>query len=126
MSKIKLNWSAAHVSDRELTVELEGELSKDWKKSFRTTARLLSGGDWGEVTLKKQTVRVGDVIAGSEEKLRHHLESILAQANADQASEEAQDDPAAPGDDGQRETEPDGPDAEMTERFRSFSGGGGN
>src|SRR5579859_6866336 len=110
MSVVKLEWESAEVKDATLIVALEGELPKGWKESFERTVKLLGDGDWGAVELKKGTVRVSDVPAGSEDKLRHHLEGIVAQANA--AHEEEDDD-----DDEERE----GPDAEMTDRFRSFA-----
>jgi hypothetical protein len=66
--------------------------------------RLLGAGDWGDIEVKKGTVRVTGVEPGSEEKLRHHLEAVVAQANADHVSDD----------------EDEGPDAEMTRRFRSF------
>jgi|SRR6185312_300198 hypothetical protein len=107
---MNLEWASAEVKDATLTVGLEGELPKGWKDSFERTVKLLGDGDWGDVALKKGSVRVSDVTPGSEDKLRHHLEAIVAQANADH--EEHED-----GDDDERE----GPDAEMTDRFRSFA-----
>ncbi|MEA2158470.1 MAG: hypothetical protein QOD66_850 [Solirubrobacteraceae bacterium] len=115
MSEINLNWNSAKVKDAKLTVELDGEASSEWKHSFDDTVRLLGGGDWGSVRVKKQTVRVDDVIPGGEDTLRFFLESVVEQANATQRPpdepEQASDDSAASGVDG-----------EMTERFRSFSG----
>jgi hypothetical protein len=115
-----LNWGEAEVKDSKLAVKLEGEIPTGWKQSFETTVRLLGGGEWGKVQLKKRSVQVNKVSAGSEEKLRHFLESVVEQANADHPPKEQQktDEPerekAADDDDG-------GPDAEMTERFRSFA-----
>jgi hypothetical protein len=83
MADVRLNWATAEVEDGRLTVDLEGEIPKGWRDSFETTVRLLGHGEWGKVRVKKQTVRVSEVVPGSEEKLRHHLESVLAQANAD-------------------------------------------
>src|SRR5581483_12195507 len=104
----ELNWSTAKVQDGKLKVELDGGVDKDWKQSFKTTVRLLGGGEWGEVELKKNAIRVTDVTAGSEEKLRHYLESVVEQANASQAEPEEE----ADGRD--EDTGGDGPDAEMT------------
>src|SRR5581483_7615225 len=115
-SQAKLNWSTARVRGGELSVELEGEVKKDWTKSFKTTVTLLGNGDWGEVTLKKHAIRVAEVSPGDEEKLRHYLESVVAQANA---SQEPPEDSGKRADD--NEHEQDGPDAEMTQRFRSFA-----
>ncbi len=58
--------------------------------------------------------QVEGVTAGSEDKVRHYLESVVAQANAPADTE-------PPERDEDREPEPQGPDAEMTERFRSFA-----
>jgi hypothetical protein len=118
MSSVKLEWASAEVNDAKLTVALEGDLPKDWKQSFQRTVRLLGNGDWGEVQLKKGTVQVSDVQPGSEEKLRHHLESIVAQANAAIEEPDASEDENG---DGRRAGEDNGPDAEMTGRFREFA-----
>jgi hypothetical protein len=122
MSEVSLVWSAAEVKNSKLTVPLEGDIPKDWKASFEATVALLGAGDWGEVRLKRETVQVTDVEPGSEEKLRHHLESILAQANADNEPEESDDDEAPDAEESEpgSEDQDDGPDAEMTQRFRSF------
>jgi hypothetical protein len=121
MSSVNLTWTSAEVRDATLTVGLEGDLPKDWKHSFEQTVKLLGDGEWGEVKLKKGAVRVSDVAPGTEEKLRHHLEAIVAQANATHErleGDEAESDPEEPDD---SEEQQDGPDAEMTERFRSFA-----
>ncbi len=113
MSEARLDWSTAQVKDGDLTVELDGEIAKGWKKSFKTTVKLLGGGEWGRVEFKKGEVRVAGVAPGSEEKLRHYLEGVVEQANASQSEpDEARADDAP---------EPKGPDAEMTARFRSFA-----
>lgn len=122
MSNVKLEWGSAEVEDARLTVPLDGDLPKGWKQSFETTVTLLGQGDWGEVKLKKGKVQVSDLTAGIEDKLRHHLEAIVAQANAavgaaeDQPEREADDD--CDHDNGGAATRPD---AEMTERFKAFA-----
>jgi len=73
MTSVKLDWSTADVEDADLTVALEGDISKAWKDRFENTARLLGHGNWGDVRLRKGKVRVSDVAPGGEEKLRHHL-----------------------------------------------------
>jgi hypothetical protein len=114
MATVKLQWASAEVEDAVLTVALDGEVPKGWKQSFETTVRLLGDGEWGTVKLKKGAVRVSGVEPGTEEKLRHHLESVVAQANAaDEAPEETPT--------GTDQDEATGPDAEMTGRFRSFA-----
>jgi hypothetical protein len=57
MSEVKLSWPTAEVEDGKLTVELEGEIPSGWKKHFETTERLLPGGVWGKVQVKKQRFR---------------------------------------------------------------------
>jgi len=124
MSDVTLNWSTAKVEDSKLTVDLDGELPSGWKDSFDAVARLLaSSAEWGEVSLKgKKSVRVADVSEGSEERLRHFLESVVAQANADHtpddSDEDAEDDEDEGGDD---DRDAASADDEMSERFRSFS-----
>jgi hypothetical protein len=115
MPQVKLSWSAAEVKDARLTVALEGEVPKGWKQSFERTVTLLGDGDWGQVALKKRTVQVGDVTPGTEDRLRHHLEAIVAQANATLKEDDEDDDG------GSDDAEPEGPDAEMTGRFRAFA-----
>ena len=126
MSDVKLNWSTAKVEDSKLTVDLDGELPSGWKDSFDAVARLLSNStDWGEVSLKgKKSVRVTDVSEGSEERLRHFLESVVEQSNADHRPDESEDEDDSGSDDDERDDEAadePGPDAEMSERFRSFA-----
>jgi hypothetical protein len=61
---------------------------------------------------------VSDVKPGAEAKLRHHLESIVAQANAAHEARERE----GRGEPEERDDERrGGPDAEMTGRFRSFA-----
>jgi hypothetical protein len=122
MAAPSLNWSDAEVKDATLVVSLEGELPTGWKKSFDRTVTLLRGGDWGKVQLKKGSVRVSDVEPDTEEKLRHFLESVVEQANADHPPDEPDSDDRDEADEGQDgDDEGDGPDTQMTERFRSFA-----
>lgn len=107
-----LDWASAEVKDAKLTVALIGDPPKGWKESFERTLQLLGDGDWGAVELKKGSVRVSDVTPGTEGKLRHHLEAIVAQANAAHEKETDRSE------DGEQR---DGTDAEMTERFKSFA-----
>jgi hypothetical protein len=118
MAQASLNWATAKVKNAKLTVELQGELPRGWRGSFETTSRLLSGsGGWGDVSLskKRRTVSVSDVTEGSEEKLRHYLESVVEQANASHPSQEPEE-----ADEDTEDRDDDGPDAQMAERFRSF------
>ena len=114
MSHVELSWSEAAVKDAALSVPIEGDVPKGWKQSFERTVALLGSGDWGTIQVKKDRVLVADVAPGSEDKLKPHLDSIVAQANAtagvDEDDDEAQDET--------REDERSDPDAEMTARFR--------
>ena len=123
MKSVKLDWSTAKVESSDLTVALEGGISKAWKGAFQNTVRLLGRGDWGDVRLRKGKVRVSDVAPGREEKLRHHLEAIVAQANARERAEQGDDPSPDRGADADEQGDP-GPDAEMTARFRSFGEAG--
>ncbi len=119
MEPVRLNWTTASVSRGSVAVELEGEVSKSWKQSFERTLKLLAGKEWGAIEVKKSAVQVQGVEPGSEDRLRHFLESIVEQANADQEKAEQQ---AAEAEehkgDGESEI-----DQEMTKRFRSFEPG---
>jgi hypothetical protein len=119
MSEPKIDWSTAKVSDGQLVVGVEGELPKGYRRSFEATAHLIGHGDLAEAKLKKGTVHVA-VSEGEEEKLRHFLESVVQQANADHRLADDEDDENE--DDGAEDDDLfRGPDAEMTERFRAFS-----
>src|SRR5690242_5194764 len=127
MTDVKLNWSTAKVDDSKLTVGLDGELPSGWKDSFDAVARLLaSSADWGEVSLKgKKSVCVADVSEGSEERLRHFLESVVEQANADHRPDDSErddsDEDADEDEDGDEERDEAGSDSKMSDRFRSFA-----
>jgi hypothetical protein len=119
MQAPRLEWSAAAVRDGTLTVEIAGDRPRGWKATFLGTARLLGGGDWGEVSLKGAKVKVTDVPEGSEEELRFFLEGVVQQANATHV--EAEDDDAEDEtDDGGADDEGGDTDARMTSRFREF------
>jgi hypothetical protein len=119
MSEVNVKWSSAEVREAKLAVELDGEVSSEWEQSFKRTIRVLPGGEWGEVTLEKHSINVNEVRPGCEEKLRHYLESAIAQANSTTASEDEEADESEAGDGEQADGQ--GPDAEMTERFRAFA-----
>jgi hypothetical protein len=122
MALVTVDWSTAEVKDQELTVPLDGDIPKGWRKSFEATVRLLGGGEWGEIQVKRDRIRVSDVEPGSEEKLRHHLEAVVQQANADHERDDDEKDeaPDAVQSESGAVDEDEGPDAEMTRRFRSF------
>ena len=115
-----LQWSAAAVEDGVLTVEVEGDRPKGWKSTFAQTVKLLGGGDWGTVSLKRGTVRVTDVSEGIEAELHHFLEAAVQQANAthvepDDAADDTDESESETGDEGD-----DDADARMTAHFRDF------
>jgi hypothetical protein len=127
-AEARLDWGQAEVRDGTLTVSVAGEPPDGWKETFEKTAALLSSGEWETVRVKKHAVKVQGVRPGTEDKLKHFLESIVQQANATHAPEDEDD---APGDAGAESGEDDEPgdaegeerseDTEMTERFRSFA-----
>lgn len=117
MSAASLNWAGAEVHEGKLAVEVQGEVPSGWRKSFQTTVRLLGGGESGKVDLKKRTVQVTGVVPGSEEKLRHFLESAIEQANTTHPPKE----PDSEEPEGGEASDDDRPDAVMTRRFRSFA-----
>jgi hypothetical protein len=119
----QLDWSQAEVKDGKLSVAVAGDPPPGWSETFEKTAALLGGDDWDVVRLKKQSVRVEGVRVGSEDKLRHFLESVVQQANATHEPEmdEAEDEETEESEEQHEEQAKDGSDdAEMTERFRSF------
>jgi hypothetical protein len=107
MAKLTIDWSTAEVRDRELAVELSEPPSAKWRKRAKGTLGVLQrpGQPWGEVTLKKRRIVVGAVAEGCEDDVRHHLESVVLQANAGEPH------PA------QR---PDDADTRMTTAFQAF------
>ncbi len=118
MPAAKLDWTTAKVKDAKLTVAVAGEIPTGWRKSFETTVRLLGSGEWGSVKLRKRTISVAELTQETEEKLRHYLESVVEQANA---AHEPPEPASERGDAESTEGGDDGPDSQMTERFRSFA-----
>ena len=115
---IRLQWETAEVDGTKLTVALGGTVDEAWRHRFETTVALLGEREWGEVALKKQKVRVSDVDPGTEEKLRHFLESVVLQANASRGPDEND---SGDWSDAERADSDDDLRVEMTERFRSFA-----
>jgi len=117
-----IDWASAEVQDGDVTVELSGKNSKGWRERFDTVLRLLgpSGGGWGEVKLAKGSIRVKSLQPQAEEDLRHFLESLVVQVNAELPDELGEDE----GDDEDGAESPDRGailDAEMTATLRSFA-----
>jgi hypothetical protein len=129
MSDLRLDWNTAEVNDRKLTVSLDEKPGDEWVASFERTATLLDHGTWPEIKLKKRQIVVQQVDPGGEEKLRFFLESVVQEANAEHGSDDDDDEnsPDEPDEDSDEEDSQadDDPDAEMTDRFRSFAGEGG-
>ncbi len=46
----QLQWHAAEVNGRVLSVPIEGERPKGWKSRFQRVVMLLGAGPWGEVS----------------------------------------------------------------------------
>src|ERR1700760_4809594 len=88
MPEPTLDWSTAEVKDSNLTVQVDGDLPDGWADTFNTTVKLLGGGSWGEIKLEGQKAEVSGLAPGSEEKLKHFLESVVQQANASHGSDE--------------------------------------
>ena len=123
MTEPVLDWGSAEVSDARLTVGLDGEIPSGWKASFETTATLLAArSQWGAISVSKKRgiISVRDVAEGTEERLRACLEGAVEQANADHPTEEPDEDDDVSAEDADDDGQT-GPDAEMTERFRSFA-----
>jgi hypothetical protein len=120
MDAPRLEWSAAAVRDGILTVPIAGDRPKGWKSTFDHTVRLLGGGAWGEVSLKKTKVKVADVSEGTEADLRFFLDGVVQQANAAHVENEEEDAPDGGDDGGDEADDRDDADARMTSRFREL------
>jgi hypothetical protein len=115
MSKFKLASTRAEVAGGGVTVPARAQAAQGLEAELRTV-RLLGDGEWGNVRLKKGAVKVSHDAPGTGDKLRHHLDALVAQANSAHERAEAPERPA--------ETEQDErewPEAEMTARFRAFA-----
>lgn len=85
------DWTTAAVEGGRLTVELPGESPRGRRQHFEGVVALLDqpGGRWGPMTLTKNVVSVADVHERHEAELRHLLESVALQVNADLGLHEA-------------------------------------
>ncbi len=112
-TQARIDWSTAEIIDGNLSVAVEGDPPKGWAKRFAGVSALLETNSkgWGEIALHRKTITVAAVQPGSEDDLRHLLESAVLQANTDLGLREE-----APEPDPQLEQE-----REMTDTFRSFS-----
>jgi hypothetical protein len=118
MEEVKLDWSAAEVHDGTLTVTLDGKPPKEWIARFKATVQLLNHGSWEKVELKKGEISVKRITAGDEDRVRHFLESALLEANTVLAPDGSD---TGPEDSDDAASKQDGPDDEMTKRFRAFA-----
>lgn len=110
-----IDWGTARIEDGELHVGLTGELPAGFAKRVEAVLARL-GGDaeqrWGRVKVTKREIRVRDPQEGSEQDLRHELESAVLQASADLTQPEG-------GGEGEQSAE-EQRDARMGEAFRAF------
>jgi hypothetical protein len=122
MERTKLDWSTAEVHGGILAVALDGKPPKEWIARFESTVQLLNHGSWEKVELKKREISVKTITVGEEDRVRHFLESAVLEANGAVASDESDTDlDDAGGDDDDAASRQDGPDTEMTKRFRAFA-----
>jgi hypothetical protein len=115
---LEIDWSSAQVHGGDVAVDLAGKISKQWRERFQAVRSLLgeSSGDWGEVKLVKRTIHVRGVRPSSEHELRHYLESVVVQVNAElPAHEEGAEQAERPADRAAIL------DAQMTATLRSFA-----
>ena len=112
----EIDWSSAEVHEGNVVVALTGKPSKAWSDSFDGVLRLLGHGTggWGEIAHDKKTIEVQGLQPKAERDLRHFLEAVVVQVNAEVAE------PVA----GESESEAADPqeieDREMTATLRSF------
>ncbi|HUA75081.1 MAG TPA: hypothetical protein VL988_10035 [Solirubrobacteraceae bacterium] len=113
----RIDWASADVHEGEVTLKLTGRPSKAWRERFEKVLGLLgSGGSgWGGVRLKKSTVTVEALQPQAEGELRHFLESVVAQTNAELPEEPGDEQDTAGG------SREEILDAEMTATLRSFA-----
>ncbi len=110
----RIAWEQAEVQDGELHVAIEHQPQRGWAARFRAVlARLEQEGEdrWGEISVSRREIKVAGASEGAESDLRHLLESVLQQVNADFSPEEDEQD-QEPGPERRR-------DERMTEAFRS-------
>jgi hypothetical protein len=112
----EIDWSSTEVHDGNVVVALTGKSSKAWSDSFDGVLRLLGHGTggWGEIAHDKKTINVQGLRPKAERDLRHFLEAVVVQVNAELAEPASESEPAEPAD--PREIE----DQEMTATLRSF------
>jgi hypothetical protein len=112
----EIDWSSAEVHEGNVIVALTGKSSKAWSESFDGVLRLLGHGTggWGEIAHDKKTIKVQALQAKAEGDLRHFLEAVVVQVNAELAEPASESEQAEPADPQEIE------DQEMTATLRSF------
>jgi hypothetical protein len=111
----EIDWASAEVHDGKVVVALTGKSSKAWSEAFDGVLRLLGHGTggWEKVAHEKKTIEVDGLQPKAEGDLRHFLEAVVVQVNAEVAeAPEPEPEPADP-----QELE----DQEMTATLRSFA-----
>ncbi|HTZ86294.1 MAG TPA: hypothetical protein VMB05_06465 [Solirubrobacteraceae bacterium] len=114
--RCEIEWTSAEVHEGDVTVALNGKVTKAWRERFRGVLALLGSGSggWGEVRLVHKAIEVEGLRPEAEEDLRHFLESAVGQVNAE-----------LPQDDRDERVEPGDRmailDAEMTATLRGFA-----
>ncbi|HXP37670.1 MAG TPA: hypothetical protein VN817_07875 [Solirubrobacteraceae bacterium] len=114
----EIDWSSAEVHEGNVVVALTGKSSKAWSDSFDGVLRLLGHGtgEWGEIAHDKKAITVQRLQPKAERRLRHFLEAVVVQVNAELAEpaseSDSQPEPADP-----QEIE----DRAMTATLRSFA-----
>jgi hypothetical protein len=111
----EIDWASAEVHEGHVVVGLTGKPSQAWSDSFDGVLRLLGHGTgaWGEIDHDKKAIKVQGLQPKAERELRHFLEAVVVQVNAELAESEPAPH-AKPSD--PRELE----DEEMTATLRSF------
>jgi hypothetical protein len=115
---LEIDWPSAEVRGGDVTVDLAGKVSKQSRERFEAVRSLLgeSSGGWDEVKLVKRTIHVRGLRPGEEHELRHFLDSVVVQVNAELPANVADaEQPSRPSD------RTAVVDAEMTATLRSFA-----
>ncbi len=110
-----IDWGGARVEDGTLTVELVPAPARAWRQRFRRALTMLdrTGGDWEAIDLRRAVIVVRGVREGSEDRLRHMLDSAVVEAAGDVELAAPSLDPER---DGQRAR-----DRRMTDAFRQVA-----
>jgi hypothetical protein len=81
----EIDWADAEVKGGDVVLPLAGEASKAWSERFKGVLALLAkaGAGWGAITVTKKAIKVSGLQPGSEDDLRHLLESVVAEVNSE-------------------------------------------